>query len=85
MNASAAPAAWKEEVLNLATDRFERRLTEEMATLRLDLRQELHDSLTAVRQELSTSRVELIRWSFLFWVGQVAAMTALMALMLRGR
>jgi hypothetical protein len=85
MNASAAPAAWKEEVLNLATDRFERRLTEEMATLRLDLRQELHDSLTAVRQELSTSRVEFIRWSFLFWVGQVAAMTALMALMLRGR
>ncbi|HEY2907810.1 MAG TPA: hypothetical protein VGJ29_18040 [Vicinamibacterales bacterium] len=85
MNASVAPAAWKEEVLSLATDRFERRLTEEMATLRLDLRQALHDGLTSVRQELSTTRVELIRWSFLFWVGQVAAMTALMALMLRGR
>jgi hypothetical protein len=28
--------------------------------------------------------VRLLRWSFLFWVGQVAAMAALLAFMLRG-
>ena len=29
-------------------------------------------------------RAELLRWSFLFWIGQVAAMAALLAFMLRG-
>jgi hypothetical protein len=70
---------WSEQVLSVASHRFERRLTEEITALRV----ELHDGLASVLQELVTSRVETLRWSFLFWVGQVAAMAGLLAFMLR--
>ena len=70
--------------MSVAADRFERRLTEEISGLRIEVRDALHDGLTAVRQELATTRVEMLKWSFLFWVGQVAAMAGLLAFMLRG-
>jgi hypothetical protein len=70
---------WSEHVLCVAADRFERRLTEEISALRV----EVHDGLSSVRQELATTRVEMLKWSFLFWVGQVAAMAGLLAFMLR--
>jgi hypothetical protein len=67
------------EVMQMIADRFERRLALEASSLRL----ELHDGLAAVRQELATTRVELLKWSFAFWIGQVAAMAGLLAFMLR--
>ena len=75
----AERARWGEQVLSAAADRFERRMTEEISALRV----ELHESLAGVRQELANVRVELLKWSFLFWVGQVAAMAGLLAFMLR--
>ena len=70
---------WSERVLSTAADRFERRLTVEISALRV----ELHEGLAGIRQELATVRVELLRWSFLFWAGQVAAIAGLLAFMLR--
>jgi hypothetical protein len=75
---------WSERVLSVAADRFERRLTEEVAGLRVELRQALHDGLASVRQEIATTRVEGLKWSFVFWIGQVAATAGLLAFMLRG-
>ena len=63
---------WSDEVLTAAADRFERRLGTEMSALRLEM-----------SRDLSALRVELLKWSFLFWVGQVATMAGLLALMLR--
>ena len=88
---------WSQQVLSVAADRFERRLTEECSALRLEFRQALHDGLTAVRQEVASvrqelasvrqeitnGRVEWLRWSFVFWIGQVAAIAALLSFMLR--
>ena len=74
---------WTEQVLSVATERFERRLTQEMAALRVEFMRELHAGLAAVRQEIATVRVELIRWSFVFWLGQIAAMIGVLAFMLR--
>lgn len=48
---------------------FERKLAEETSKLRLDM--------TALK-------FDLLKWNFLFWVGQLAAMTAIMSLLLRG-
>jgi hypothetical protein len=62
----------------IATDRFERRLTEEISALRF----EMHHEFAALRQETATTRVELLKWSFLFWAGQVAAFAGLLAYML---
>jgi hypothetical protein len=57
---------WSEEVLAAATNKYEARLTAELAALRRD-----------VTQELATTRTEMLRWSFVFWIGQVAAISAL--------
>jgi hypothetical protein len=63
-------------------------LRQEMTAGFAALRQEMSAGLAAVRQEvtagLAAVRVELVKWSFLFWIGQVAAIAALLAFMLRG-
>jgi hypothetical protein len=76
---------WSEHVLSVAADRFERRLTEEMSGLRTEFREALHEGLTSVRAEIATTRVEFLKWSFAFWVGQVAVMAGLLSFMLRSR
>lgn len=64
--------AWSERVLSVAVERFERRLAEEIASLRVAVVREMHDG-----------RVEMLKWGFLFWVGQVTAFAGLLALMFR--
>ena len=64
--------AWSERVLNLAVERFERRLAEEIAGLRVAVVREIHEG-----------RVETFKWAFVFWIGQVATLAGLLAFMLR--
>jgi hypothetical protein len=68
-----------EDVSNAAVERFERRLVAEMSQVRLDIER----GFGVLRQELASTRVELIRWSFLFWIGQVAAILGMLAVMVR--
>ena len=100
--------AWRNDMVEVVTDRFERRLSVEVASLREEmaasrlatanefaavrqemangdaaLRQEMANGFTAVRKEMSDGRVELIKWSFLFWVGQIAVLSGIMALLLK--
>jgi hypothetical protein len=84
--------------LETVSDRFDHRLTSvaadlrlEMAGLRLDMQRELHgvwqaiaDLKVSLRQEIANARVEILRWSFLFWIGEVAVLVSLLAYMLRG-
>jgi hypothetical protein len=56
------------EAHRIATESFERRLAEETAKLRLDM---------------ANMKFELVSWNFLFWIGQLAAMTGILSLMLR--
>jgi hypothetical protein len=74
---------WSETVLITATDRFERRLTQEVGLLRADFQRSLQDGLGGIRTDLANARVEMLRWSFAFWIGQVATIAALLAFMLR--
>jgi hypothetical protein len=64
--------AWSDRVLNIAVERFERRLAEQLAETRVSLVREIHDG-----------RVETFKWAFLFWIGQLAAFWGLLAFMLR--
>jgi hypothetical protein len=75
---------WSDQMLNVAAERFERRLTHEVSALRVDLSRELHEGLSGVRHEMATGRADLFKWSFLFWFGQVVAVASLLAFMLRG-
>lgn len=61
----------------LASERFERHLIQEIGGLRL----EMHQGFAAIRQEMAASHIMWLRWSFLFWIGQVAAMIGILAYM----
>ena len=81
---------WKDEVLTIAAERFGNRVGEEIGALRLDVAKEFASvrieaakEFAAMRVELAAKEVNLVRWSFLFWVGQLAAMTGIMTLLLR--
>jgi len=58
-------------------------MTKEMSMLRQDMTIDLSALRQDFSRDLSNVRVELLKWSFLFWVGQVAAMAGLLAFMLR--
>jgi hypothetical protein len=64
--------AWRDDVLSLAGERFDRRLAEELGDMRVALVKEIHEA-----------RVETIKWVFLFWVGQMTAFAALLAVVFR--
>ncbi|HEY3043511.1 MAG TPA: hypothetical protein VGJ39_05785 [Vicinamibacterales bacterium] len=96
-----ARARWSDDVLNLSLDRFERRLVEttaglridiaretgalrgEIAALRTEVKVEMQEGFASIRQEMATNRFELLKWSFLFWVGQVFAIVALVGALMR--
>ncbi len=52
----------------IATESFERRLVEESGKIRL---------------EIAALRVDLLKWSFLFWIGQLAAVSGILHMLLR--
>jgi len=66
-------------VLSLSAERFERRLTQEIGGSRA----EIHSGFTGLRQDLSNQRAELLKWSFLFWIGQIASIAGLLAFVRR--
>jgi hypothetical protein len=63
---------------------LEGRLRQEMGGLEGRLRQEMGGLEGRLHKEIGGQRVESLRWSFVFWIGQVAAMAALLGFMLRG-
>lgn len=69
----------REDVITACTERFERRLVQEVSGLRVQIAQ----VEATLRADMAAGRVEFIKWSFLFWVGQVLALTGILTVMLR--
>jgi len=63
--------------MTACTDRIDVRLE------RFALRDDLIKGFSGIREEMAALRVELLRWSFAFWIGQVATTAGLMALLIR--
>ncbi len=61
---------WRDDVSERAVEQFERRLTEEISAVRLDMTSQLADA-----------RVEIIRWSLVFWITELGATAGLLAYM----
>jgi hypothetical protein len=74
---------WSEHVLSVASDRFERRLAQELAAFKTDVSKTLNEVAAGIRQDTATARLEMLKWSFVFWIGQVAAVAGLLAFMRR--
>jgi hypothetical protein len=60
--------------MSVVAERFERRLTEECATLRSEMVQLRAD----LRVDIANARADFIKWSFLFWIGQAATVAGLL-------
>jgi hypothetical protein len=69
----------KEEVMTACLERFDRRLAEEVSGLRVQIAQ----SEATLRGDIAAGRVEFIKWSFVFWVGQVLAVSGILTVLLR--
>jgi hypothetical protein len=78
------------DMLTTVTERFEGRLIavgselrEDMVRMDSGVRIALAEGLSEIKADISEARVNLVYWSFLFWLGQFAAIGALMGVMLR--
>lgn len=77
----------EQELLAAATDRFERRLSEEVARLRdgdSAIRLEIANLRVDMTEQFATARIhteaqhhELLKWALVFWVGQAAAVAGI--------
>jgi hypothetical protein len=47
-----------------------------------NLRTELKENIGNVRTEIATSKAEVIKWMFIFWVGSIAVISGIMFTML---
>ena len=55
-----------------AEERFAHRLNEEISKFRVEM-----------VERMSDLRFDLLKWNFLFWIGQLTAMTAILSYLLR--
>ncbi len=66
----------KADELNLGTQ-----LRAEMKTMEAGLRAEIQTSAAGLRAEMANQKSEIIKWMFLFWIGQIAVTTAIFKLL----
>jgi DNA anti-recombination protein RmuC len=56
---------------------------QEMAVGLSEVRQEMATGFAALRKEITDQRFEILKWAFLFWVGQFFAVAGLVAVLIR--
>ena len=82
----AQQQASTEAAMTQCGERFERRLIEETSRLRLEtaqLRGDMREGFADLRRDMAADRFELLRWAFVFWVGQLAAVAGIVFALLR--
>ena len=65
------------DVVNRITERLDFRMSE------CAKRNEMTDGFSRVVGQMADMKVELLRWSFAFWIGQLAVIAMLLSYMLR--
>jgi len=58
-------------------------LRDEFQRTASSLRDEIHRTEAVVRKEIQEVKVDLLKWSFAFWVGAVAVLSGIMLALLR--
>jgi hypothetical protein len=80
--------AWRTDVVNACSERFDARLQNYAAKSEVvdgfaKVIDRLADTKIELADRLAQMRVELLRWSFAFWVGQLLVIAALIGVLLR--
>ncbi|HBQ26696.1 MAG TPA: hypothetical protein DD791_09925 [Syntrophomonas sp.] len=65
----------KESILETAADRFERRLAE--------FKGEVKEEISEVKAQVSEVKADLIKWMFVFWIGQIAVITGIIMVLIK--
>ncbi len=66
------------EAYRIGTEQLDRRIAEVSA--KFDWK--LHEEMSKLRLEMAAMKFDLLKWNFVCWIGQLAAMTAILSLML---
>jgi hypothetical protein len=69
--------AWRVDVVNAISQQLDYRMSE------CAKREDMTIGFARVEKQMSEMKVEILRWSFLFWIGQVATIAALLSYMLK--
>ena len=72
------------EAHRIGEERLDRRMAEVSASFDRRLADEISKFRVEMVERMSDLRFDLLKWNFLFWIGQLAAMTAILSVMLRG-
>ena len=65
----------KDNILETAADRFEKRLAE--------FKGEVRGEISEVKAQVSEVKADLIKWMFVFWIGQIAVITGIIVAVIR--
>ena len=66
----------KQDVVVFVEEKFERRLTEVKAELQIEIgkvRNEISEVKAALEVKIESVKADIIKWMFIFWIGQFAA------------
>ena len=69
----------KQDLLEFLSEKFERRLAEENAKLR----EAIAELRSEFKSDIASTRADLIRWMFIFWVGQIGVIFAMLLALLK--
>ena len=68
------------EAHRIGTEQLDRRMADASASFD----RKLAELKSELRLDMATLKFDLLKWNFLFWVAQLAALTAILSAMLRG-
>jgi iron-sulfur cluster repair protein YtfE (RIC family) len=75
----------KNDILEYVAEKFERRLSEEISGLKVDMLEKistvevkLEKTKAELLAEIAKAKAELIKWMFIFWIGQLGAILGIL-------
>ncbi|MBO8132220.1 MAG: DUF1640 domain-containing protein [Candidatus Marinimicrobia bacterium] len=77
----------KNNVIQFVEEKFEKRLSEELAKVRVEIAEvktELIERIEALKTNDEKVKSELIKWMFIFWVGQIGAILGILFAFFKG-
>jgi len=63
-----------DSVVQIVADKFEKRLTEEISKVN----ERISEEISNVKEKISEAKADLIKWMFLFWIGQIGVILGIL-------